>query len=94
MEKRKLSLDEIKYVLRFINIDNNIPHIISFSKTKNIIKQLKKQLEQIEIYPDMIDELSKEIERQYYACQIQAGESVGIIAAQAHGEKQTQANLN
>uniref|UniRef100_A0A6C0EJC5 DNA-directed RNA polymerase n=1 Tax=viral metagenome TaxID=1070528 RepID=A0A6C0EJC5_9ZZZZ len=94
MSKRKLTKKEIRNVLSFIQPSEHIPSESSIAMCKNIIKQLKTQLKAITIYPKLIPKLKKEIEQQFYATQIQPGECVGIIAAQANGEKQTQANLN
>jgi DNA-directed RNA polymerase beta' subunit len=46
------------------------------------------------IYPEIIPELSKNIQKNYYSTLIEAGECVGILTAQSIGEKQTQTNLN
>ena len=92
--KRKLTDIEIEELLDFIKPSPRIPpetaqSVIRLIKTK-LITQLKSQ----EIYPSMISELKKELCKNYYDCQISAGESIGILCAQSIGEKNTQSTLN
>lgn len=94
MSKRKLSQDEINYILDFIEKNPYIPKDISdflFSKTRD---QFSSQLEKILIYPEMIDSLKENIKAAYYSTLIQPGEAVGVLTAQSIGEKQTQSTLN
>ena len=91
---RYLTSSEIKDIIGCINIPYNIP-----SKTKKcVIKKLQvdlfEQLKDAEIYPDMIPDLKKEVERQFSRTLAQSGESVGVIAAQSIGERQTQSTLD
>ena len=92
--KRLLSEYEINNILSFIKPQIGIPFesakSISDSNKEDLKKQLKSQL----IYPEMILELQKEIEKQYFSSLIQPGESVGVIGAQSIGENQTQTTLN
>ena len=94
MTKRLLTKKEIFEIISFLKPNERIPKDVADNiyntHKENIIEQLKK----IKIYPDMIDELKKEIENTYEDSLIQAGESVGVIKAQSIGEKQTQTNLN
>ena len=94
MSKRKLSSKEIQSILNIITPCNTLPRDIAKSLVKKTRQEVKKQLENIIIYPEILSELRKEIERQYYTSLIQSGESVGIICAQSIGEKQTQGNLD
>ena len=92
--KRALTDIEIENILDFIKPSKSIPietalSIVNITKEK-YIKQLKK----ITIYPELIDEIKKEIQKNYIESLIPPGESVGIIAAQSIGEKQTQQTLN
>jgi len=94
MSKRLLTKKEIKNILSFIQDNEYIPKD-TFNSVKNItIKKLTSQLEKIEIYPEMIEDLQQYIIKFYKESIIQPGESVGIITAQSIGEKQTQSNLN
>ena len=91
---RYLTSSEIKDILSIIKVPYNIP-----SKTKKcVVKKLQvdlfDQLKNAEIYPDMIPSLKKEVQRQFSRTLAQAGESVGVIAAQSIGERQTQSTLD
>ncbi len=57
-------------------------------------EKLRRQLNKVHVDPRIIPELKKQIIRNFEKSLIQPGESVGIIAAQSIGEKQTQTNLN
>jgi len=92
--KRLLTKDEIENILDFIKPNKNIP-VESAIASSNLIKErFRKQLRNQEIYPSVIPSLKKEIEKNYRNSLIQPGESVGIIAAQSIGEKNTQSTLN
>lgn len=94
MSKRKLTSKEIEYILDFITPNLGIPKVTAESIVKKNKKRLQRQLEKIEIYPQCIDTLKKEVSRQYYDTLIQPGENVGIIAAQNIGKEQTQTTLD
>ena len=53
-----------------------------------------KQLETIEVYPEILDTLRQEIHKNFYKSLVQPGENVGVLCAQSIGEKQTQSTLN
>ena len=93
-DKRKLSYDEIEYVLSFIKPNIYIPIETAESIVRNVKNETRKQLVNIEIYPQLIEELKSEIEKFYISTYISPGESVGIIMAESICEKQTQSNLN
>lgn len=93
--QRRLTFDEITYILTDIEaVKSKYFEIITTSVFNQHKAGLIEQLEKIKIYPYMIDKLKEEITRQYYTSQVQAGECVGIIAAQSIGERQTQMTLN
>ena len=92
--KRKLSENEIMNILDFIKPNPNIPDDSALAIVKIAKDRLRKQLEDQLIYPEIIPDLKKAIEKDYYDSLIQAGESVGVICAQSIGEKQTQTTLN
>lgn len=94
MFKRKLTEDEIEYIISFIKPQKGIPTETSNSIVNNNKNDLIKQLSSQMIYPEMIEKLKYIIEQQYFSSLIQAGESVGVIGAQSIGEKQTQTTLN
>ena len=55
---------------------------------------MRKQLEEITVYPILIPKLKNKIIEKYYHSIAQPGTMVGIIAGQSIGEKQTQSTLN
>ena len=91
---RKLSKDEINYILDFIKPSIYIPSDSANMIIKNIKDKLECQLLKQQIYPEIIDKLKENIIKEYNNSLINAGESVGIICAQSIGEKQTQTTLN
>ena len=94
MSKRTLTYEEINNILEGIQL----PYNILSSTKKSVLDRHKKiisdQLKKIHIYPQMIPNLKKEILTQFDRTLVQAGESVGIIAAQSIGERQTQMTLD
>ena len=92
--KRKLNDKEIEDILSVVPLNRALPEIIAFKVRKNIVDSLKEDILKIELVESAIPEFKKEIERQFYKTNIQAGESVGIITAQSIGERQTQSTLN
>ena len=91
---RTLTEYEIKSILSFLKPQQGIPLDTALSVVNIIRKNLKKQLRNVQIYPEMIPILKNKIEWQFQSSKIQAGESVGVIGAQSIGEKQTQTTLN
>ena len=92
--KRKLTKSEIKNILKNISGISN-KNTESQCRTNNIIRKgLTSQLEEIEIYPELIPQLSEEIEKQHRQTLAPAGECVGVLTAQSIGERQTQLTLN
>ena len=92
--KRYLKDSEIEHILSFLKPNKSIPIESALSIVNNLKARLIKQLKSIEIYPELIEELRIQIEKNYHASLISPGESVGIIAAQSIGEKNTQSTLN
>ena len=92
--KRYLKDSEIDYILSFLKPNKSIPIESALSIINNLKNRLVKQLKTIEIYPDLIDELKIQIENNYQSSLISPGESVGIIAAQSIGEKNTQSSAD
>lgn len=94
MTKRFLTRDEITFILNDIHPIICMDIDISNNIFDAIIKNLTEQLEHVEIYPDMIEELKSIITKKYYKGQVLPGESVGVLTAQNIGERQTQLTLN
>lgn len=93
-QKRLLTEKEINNIVSFITPPKNIPPEVAKSIVKLTKNKLINQLKTQKIYPKLIPKLQKEIQDSYERSKINAGESVGIIAAQSIGEKQTQSSLN
>lgn len=91
ISKCKLTQDQIQDIL------DGLPIIgAAYMKRdvrQNTIEKLRKQLESIELYPNMVPMLKQDIIRQYHLSHVSPGENVGIIAGQSIGEKQTQMSL-
>jgi DNA-directed RNA polymerase beta' subunit len=98
MEKRKLTIDEISYIIYKIfkqdEEKNNIPQEINDSILNLKKMKLKKILIKIEIYPTLIEHFIEKLKMKYEMAKITPGEAVGILCAQSIGEKQTQMTLN
>lgn len=93
-KKRLLTEKEINNIVSFVTPQKNIPSPVAHSIVTIIKNKLKEQLKTQKIYPILIPKLKKELQDAYERSKIHAGESVGIIAAQSIGEKQTQSSLN
>jgi DNA-directed RNA polymerase beta' subunit len=94
MIKRELTNEEIDDMVDFIKLNPMIPHETSQSINKITKDTIRNQLRGQLVYPEIIPDLKKEIQKHYYDSQIQVGESVGILAAQSIGERNTQSTLN
>lgn len=94
--KRRLTKEEINNLLSVLECQNkySIPMDVSDSITENLRANIREQLETQEIYPSLIPKLKEKIEQMYRNSIIHPGETVGIIAGQSIGERQTQTNLN
>lgn len=94
-EKRLLTCEEIEYLLDFIKVDSHtVPTEISLSVVNKIKEAFRKQLQGQLIYPEILETLKKEIEKNYRSSLVQPGESVGILCAASIGEQHTQINLS
>ena len=92
--KRVITEKEIEYIIDFIKPSKSIPLDSAISIVNLQKNRLRKQLKNQMIYPSIIDELKENIKKNYIESQIQPGESVGIIAAQSIGERQTQNSID
>ena len=61
---------------------------------KNNRKNIRKQLQDIVIYPSCIPELKQLVQTHFHISRIQPGEMVGMTAASSIGEQFTQSSLN
>lgn len=95
MTQRKLKPNEIQDILDGLGSSFQVfcqplkETILEHHKEK-----LRKQLEKIEVYPEVIGQLRQEIHNNFYKSMAQPGENVGVLCAQSIGEKQTQSTLN
>lgn len=92
--KRKLTTAEIESCIDFIQPFKGIPKESAESIRANHKADLREQLIKIELYPSLLGELKERLRRDYFSSLIPAGESVGVIAGQSIGEKNTQTTLN
>jgi len=92
--KRLLTHKEIENILDFIKPNPNIPKETALSIVNITKESFKKQLSNQLIFPKIIPELKKHLRENYLKTLIHPGESVGILAAQSIGERQTQSTLN
>ena len=90
---RKLSLNEIQSILTIVFETISRDKLLSYS-FETFREHMRQELLKITIYPEMIPNLIKEISKQIEESFIHPGESIGIIAAQSIGERQTQMTLN
>jgi DNA-directed RNA polymerase subunit A" len=90
---RLLTEDEIEDILDFIKPNETIPYETALSIVEMTKQKFRKELIKQKIYPEIISELKKIIEQNYVNSLIHPGESVGIIAAQSIGERQTQNSI-
>jgi DNA-directed RNA polymerase II subunit RPB1 len=93
-EKRLLTKEEKIDIVSFLTLSKSIPRDCAETILRSNRKSITKQLKNKYIYPHLIPEIKVVIEKQYYNSLIHPGEMVGVICAQALGEKQTQMTLN
>ena len=91
---RYLTDKEIENILDFIKLNMSIPKDCALAIVKNTKEKLIAQLKKEKIYPSIIPELKRQLELNYIKTRIDPGESVGILAAQSIGEKQTQNSID
>jgi len=97
MKKRFLKNEEIDHIITILKPKKNIfnmPIKSREAKYKKESNDLIKQLKTIKIYPNLINKLKNQIEKNYYSSMIQPGEAVGIIAGQSIGMQGTQLSLD
>lgn len=94
--KRLLTPSELEDILSEITLisPSYCLNEIYQSQTNKLKKEIALQLSNQYIYPSMINALKKEIISNFRKSLVQAGESVGIVAAQSIGERQTQTTLS
>lgn len=94
MAKRNLMEDEINHILDFIKPRPGYPKLLEEPLIERRRNDLKHQLKHVQTYTELIPTIKEELERSYYGCLMEPGESVGILSAQSMCEFSTQATLN
>jgi DNA-directed RNA polymerase II subunit RPB1 len=93
--KRTLTEKEKNWVIRDLGKDFRlVSPIIQLKMIQKHKDMVKAQLDSIEIYPEILPDLKKEIHKSFYESIVSPGENVGVLCAQSIGEKQTQSTLN
>jgi len=92
--KRHLTTDEINYILK--DLESNSPKLIPLVMefVMKIVKDsLQTQLRKVKVYPQIIDKIKANVEKEYMKSLVSAGEMVGVLCAQSM-ESFTQMTLN
>jgi DNA-directed RNA polymerase subunit A' len=91
---RKLSNEELEFMVDFIQPRTCIPEDVEFRICELRKSPILQQLEKVEVCDELVPVLKQELEIRYYKTLMAPGECVGIIGAQSMGEFSTQATLN
>ena len=94
MSKRALTDTEIEDICSVLRKNPFISKDVSECIIENLKITLRKQLKNIEVYPQNIPKLKDQILLQFERSQIDPSESVGCIAASSIGADTTQQSLN
>lgn len=90
-----LTEEQTEYICSFVDETVKYFHPDVTNAIKSRIKDnIKLQLRGVQIYPENIDLLRKELVNFYYKSLVQPGTNVGVESAQSIGEKITQATLS
>jgi len=89
-----LTNSEIEYIVDFVEIQKGLPIATATSIMEATKDSFREQLMGQLVFPSIIPELKEKMYRVYNASRIQPGESVGVVAAQSIGERNTQTALN
>ena len=66
MQKRNLTPTEIKSICNQITGFKDLPTAIGNSVKSNMKKQIREQLQNIQVYPSIIPSIIKEVRKQYH----------------------------
>ena len=94
MPKRKLTAAEIRIILQQIPLEKFGTLEATKSIRKEVQRRIRSELETIELHPEKIPDMMREVAKAYRNTRVNPGEAVGVIAAQSCGEAQTQLTLN
>ena len=90
---RKLTDEEVEFILKSIPSILGATRKASQEATENMKEKLKTQLYDLELDPTCIPDLIKEIEKSFHQSQIEPQNPVGIVAAEAIGQTVTQISM-
>lgn len=85
---------EIQFLTDFLKPLPGLPLSIAASVAKNQRRELTRQLQDVEIYPEILPELKKQLQVEYLRAQVDPGKSVGALASTSIGERNTQGSLS
>ena len=94
MTKRALTQTEIEDICSVLRKNPFISKDVSECILENLKLNIRKQLKNIQVYPQNIPKLKEQILLQFERSQIDPSESVGCIAASSIGADTTQQSLN
>jgi DNA-directed RNA polymerase II subunit RPB1 len=92
--KRHLTSEEIEDICQQIQLNPSIPFDTAVAVREGLMRGIRNQLVDIQIYPEGIPELKREVMMEYHRSMLQPGEMVGVQAATSIGEPVTQMSLN
>lgn len=92
--KRNLYIQEIEEILNQIFETRSPCSPKDLDRLKKIREEFKEELQSVMVYPEIIPDLIKTLQKKLWTSLVEAGKSVGVICAQSIGEKQTQMTLN
>jgi len=93
-ELRALTKDELDFLTDFLKPFPGLPLTISKSMVKRKKYELIQQLQDVQVYPEILPELKKQLELDYLRAQVDPGKSVGALASTSIGERNTQGSLS
>ena len=90
---RKLSSDEIEFLLTYIKLGSVQSPVIELA-TKNVRENLKKAMQPVEIYECKISDLFVNIRNAYDSSKAPYGYAAGLVSTSSIGEPNSQMTLN
>jgi hypothetical protein len=86
--------EELSFLTNFLKPLPGLPSSIAKAVAKNQRQELRRQLQDVQIYPEILPELKKQLEVEYLRAQVDPGKSVGALASTSIGERNTQGSLS
>lgn len=91
---RLLTQEEKEAIVAFIPLNVAIPADVAEFDRKRLVDSYMSQLDSIRLYPSLIPEFARRVEKKFYECTLPPGTALGVVCAQSIGEKATQQTLN